>query len=102
MSTTRFLSRAYRLHYDKRFEEACVAYHDVLASSPSESDAAIARQQLGNLRDFDAAVTPAGSQSDVGVIRPPAYSRDDHGSHEDVVGQQLQNRGDLQGGEGRR
>ncbi len=62
--------------------EACVAYRELLRSQPPAEEDAIARQQLVNLRDFDAGR---------GVPEPAAR-----------VDAQVRNRGDLQGGEGRR
>lgn len=87
MGSSVLLTRAFDLHFAKRFPEACVAYRELLVSLPSTEEEAIARQQLVNLRDFD-----AGRGSQTAAPSTPAASDHAH----------PQNRGDLQGGEGRR
>jgi hypothetical protein len=87
MGSSLLLTRAFNMHYAKLFPEACVAYRELLVSLPSAEEEAIARQQLVNLRDFDAG------------RGKPATATPMHASPGDA---QTQNRGDLQGGEGRR
>jgi hypothetical protein len=93
MGTSMLLTRAYSLHYGKRFPEACAVYREILSSSPSTEEEAIAHQQLGNLREFD-----AGRSSRSGPPHVAAPQMDANRPSKDT---QQQNRGDLQGGEGR-
>lgn len=89
------LSSAYRLHYDKRFAEACSAYHTLLAQSPTPEEAAAAAQQLQNLRDYDAG--PDAGDAEAAKLSPRRGSRGPARTADGSV----QNRGDLQGDEGR-
>lgn len=98
MAPSQLLSSAYRLHYDKHFAEACVSYHELLSQSPTPEEAAIAEQQLHNLRDFDGALSAADAARTDAAAGPPRPAR---GGKPQTASGSLKNRGDMQGDEGR-
>lgn len=92
MTAPLMLNRAYALHYDKKFTEACAAYRELLLAHPTSHECESARQQLGNLRDFD--LVPSGAARGAAAeSRAPAPI---------AIGRTSGERGAMQGEEGRR